>query len=367
MASPDIIDVSSILQPISPEAPTGVDLRENSSPTSNYQKIKLERNQARAAERQNVDGDSQDAYNHWNNILNIAPTILKNESKDLEVACWYTEALVRCYGFSGLVDAFRVIEGFVDHFWDTLHPMPDEFGIETRVSCLSGLNGEGAEGVLIAPIRRIWITETQSTGPFGLWQYLQALEANKIADNETRQQKISNIGFSLSDIEKAVDESSELFFVNARDDINNALDIYRNIGAKLDNLCGIEEAPPTKAVVEVLEDCLGAVKHLGKHKFPIDAVEEEVDELTVNETNSENGPVVTKKQEGVYSREDAFKQLSEIATYFRKAEPHSPVSYIIDKAVRWGNMPLNELIDELITDDSSRDRFSELTGVANNE
>ncbi len=63
------------------------------------------------------------------------------------------------------------------------------------------------------------------------------------------------------------------------------------------------------------------------------------------------------------SREQAFKQMTEIAEYFRKTEPHSPVSYLLEKAVRWGNMPLHELMQELISDENTRTRFSELTGV----
>ncbi|MEY4588685.1 MAG: hypothetical protein RL497_761, partial [Pseudomonadota bacterium] len=63
------------------------------------------------------------------------------------------------------------------------------------------------------------------------------------------------------------------------------------------------------------------------------------------------------------NREQAFKQLTEIAEFFRKTEPHSPVSYMLEKAVRWGNMPLHELMQELINDETTRNRYSELTGV----
>src|SRR5690606_35970383 len=69
----------------------------------------------------------------------------------------------------------------------------------------------------------------------------------------------------------------------------------------------------------------------------------------------------------INSREAAFKQLTEIAEFFRKTEPHSPVSYVLEKAVKWGHMPLDELIIELIPEASSRTHFSQLTGVQSNE
>ena len=69
----------------------------------------------------------------------------------------------------------------------------------------------------------------------------------------------------------------------------------------------------------------------------------------------------------VANREDAFKQLNEIADFFLKTEPHSPISYVLQKAVKWGNMSLPDLIEELIPDRSSREHFGELTGVVTEE
>ena len=65
----------------------------------------------------------------------------------------------------------------------------------------------------------------------------------------------------------------------------------------------------------------------------------------------------------ISSREQAFSQLMEISAFFRKTEPHSPISYIIERAVKWGDMPLEDLIRELIPDSSARDFYGSLTGV----
>jgi type VI secretion system protein ImpA len=37
---------------------------------------------------------------------------------------------------------------------------------------------------------------------------------------------------------------------------------------------------------------------------------------------------------------------------------------MLTKTVKWGNMPLEELMKELIPDSSSRDTYSSLTGVS---
>jgi type VI secretion system protein ImpA len=53
----------------------------------------------------------------------------------------------------------------------------------------------------------------------------------------------------------------------------------------------------------------------------------------------------------------------EISAYFRKTEPHSPISYILERAVKWGDMPLDDLIKELIPDSSARGLYGSLTGI----
>ena len=50
----------------------------------------------------------------------------------------------------------------------------------------------------------------------------------------------------------------------------------------------------------------------------------------------------------VRTREDAFRALLQVADYFKRTEPHSPVAYSLEQAVRWGRMPLPELLTELI-------------------
>lgn len=368
MASPHVIDLDALLAPISEENPTGSDPRSDASPNSSYQTLKRERSAARAAERKGVhDGHTQEADEHWRQVLDIAPTLIKEQSKDLEVASWYTEALVRRYGFQGLRDAFALVRGLVEHFWDNLYPMPDEDGMETRVAPLSGLNGEGAEGVLMAPIRKVPITEGNPPAPFSFWQYQQALDIQKLADEEARQAKEDSLGYGLGDIEKAVTESSDTFFSDQREDLDQALEHYRACSQLLDQHCGPEDTPPTRNIIEVLEECRGAINHLGRDKYAeLDADDAEEPD-TETDTSDTTASTNAKPRKREMDREEAFRQLREISEFFRKTEPHSPVSYVLQKAVKWGNMRLDELIMELIPDSSSRAHYSELTGVEAND
>ena len=87
MASEEIIAVEDLLAPITEDNPVGQDIRADSSPASVFYAIKDARNAARAAERNNMFDDATSAADdHWRKITQLAPDILKNHAKDLEVA-----------------------------------------------------------------------------------------------------------------------------------------------------------------------------------------------------------------------------------------------------------------------------------------
>lgn len=377
MASTAILNMQDLLNPITEEFPTGQNLRFNPSPLSSYQSIKMARTAARDAEKNNLYNEGgNEADEHWRKILTLAPKVIAQESKDLEVATWLTEAMVRLYGFQGLRDSLVLIAGLLEHFWDHLYPMPDEDGIDTRVGPFAGLNGTSNDGVLLAPIRRAPLTEGYTPGPFAYYQYQQALDIERTENDAARELKIQNTGFTLATIEQSVNESSNEFFINLIDDMIIIVERCRYIEQQLDNLCKGSEAPSTRAIVSIVEECQAAVRHIAAHKLlvPEDDIlqEEGVDidrvntsgEAPTKKTSASN--VLSGINNALLSREAAFETLLEIAHFFRKTEPHSPVSYALEKAVKWGKMPLEDLIFELIPDSSSRKHFSELTGVTAN-
>ncbi len=368
MSSSGTVDLNELLSPIPGEIPGGHDIRQNQSISSPYNQIKDARATARAAERNSLfDGKSDMAMENWQKILDLAPVILRDHAKDLEIAAWYTEALIRKQGFKGLNSGFTLIRHLIEIFWDSLYPMPDEDGLETRISPLTGLNGEGAEGVLIPPIRNSVITESHYPGPFTIWQYKQALDIQKISDADLRDKKTEQIGFSIADIQSTVSKSSDQFFIDLHNDIHTSIAEYRKIGELLDNHCGTHEGPPTSNIINALEDALATVKFLGKSKIPDTISDASSSPAEQSGHDSNQGTTAsseaTQRLGPIRSRDDAFRQLNNIADFFRKTEPHSPICYSIERAIKWGNMPLNELILELIPDDSSRDIYKSLTGV----
>ncbi len=62
-------------------------------------------------------------------------------------------------------------------------------------------------------------------------------------------------------------------------------------------------------------------------------------------------------------RSDALNRLAAVAEFFRQTEPHSPVSYLVQRAVQWGQMPLEDWLREVISDEAVLTRVRETLGL----
>ncbi len=194
---PEGFDLEALLAPISAEAPAGSDLREDSSPGSLYYRLRDARAEARAAEREmdaadpdRAAADTSATPPQWRTIRELAIEATQGRSKDLEIAAWLTEALLRSDGLAGLSAGCKLMTGLVEGFWDGLFPLPDEEGISTRVAPVAGLNGIGGEGTLIQPIRKLALFNRPSGDAVPFFQYEQSAELAAIADPTRRQQRL---------------------------------------------------------------------------------------------------------------------------------------------------------------------------------
>lgn len=375
MSFDNIIDIEHLLQPISEDNPTGEDIRSDRSPTSDYYTIKDARNNARAAERSSMFDDDVDLLKPWRTVVDVAPQILSSKSKDLEVACWYTEGLIRLHGPAGLRDGIKLIHSLIINHWSGLYPEPDEDGIETKVAPLTGLNGDGGDGTLMAPIRNMSITNEGDYGSFNLWQYQKARDNAKLADDAERSARNEALGFSFDNVEATIQEATPQFYVDLVSTLEETLKDYKALNELLRSECG-QDTPPSSNISALLDEVLRNVRFLSKSK--LDQVKAETEaqqasDMAVIEHESQDGATALSTTAQIVSinqatgpignREDALKRLEEVAEYFRKNEPHTPLAPGIERLISWGRMTVSELMMELLPEDSSRGFFSQLTGV----
>jgi type VI secretion system protein ImpA len=359
MATPPVLDLTLLLQPIAGASPAGQDLRQDKTPASLYLRVKDARSAARTAERTvaSEGGESAQptAAPDWDVVQSLALEVLTQKSKDLEILAWLCEAMVRLQGFAGLRDCFHVAAGLIETMWDALYPLPDEEGVAGRVAPFTGLNGEEGDGTLIAPISAVAITQGMSSGPYATWQYMQAIEIEKIVDPEKKARRLESAGaVALDTIRRVAVETPQEFVQATREDLQQALQQFERLGKAFDARCA-DQAPPTANIRNALQVCLDALQVLAPAEGAAPAA--------ADAAGGGQPAAASKGPGGKVTRDEAFRQLLEVANFFRRAEPHSPVSYALEQAVRWGRMPLPDLLSELIPDSGARDFYFKLAGI----
>jgi type VI secretion system protein ImpA len=357
----DAADFEKLLAPIEGVLPVGPDLRTDSSPTSIYYAVKDARMAARASERQMMlEGHHSGPPLEWRPVLERGFEALAEKSKDLELAAYVVEALVRLQGFPGLRDGFCLLRELVERFWDQLYPLPDEDGIDTRVAPLAGLNGDGAEGTLMGPLVRVPLTAGANAGPYSYSDYQQA-QALHGTSEEVRAKRIARGAITMEQFTQAVNETPPEFFDNLVQVLKDCQDEFEKLTAALDKACG-DRSPPTSAIRSSLEQCLDTVRATAGHKLKSEAAPAEAP-AAVETAPGMNGTVAARPPGEVQTREEAFAAITKIADFFRRTEPHSPMSYALDQVVRWGRLPLPQLLLELVPDRGPREYLGKLVGI----
>jgi len=360
--APAGVDIGALLDGITPDAPCGDDPRRDTSADSPYQTLRTLRTTARNNERAALAGGHPDFIQtaDWQPIVDLAPRLLRETGKDLEVTAWLIEAMTRVHGFRGLATGLRLAAALIEAFGEALHPRPDDEGKASQLAALAGLNGQGSEGALIAPIRAIPLTDGGPGMRYAAWQCDQAFDLERTGESAGRSAKERHAAAGSENIRAAVRETSaeELRAISA--DLTQATEAYERYCGILDAYCA-DDPQPTARIRDTLDACRRTLNYLAGDRL---RQQGSVSADPERQTPDGDRATTPSRPLTVRSREDALQALASAAAYFRRAEPHSPVSYAVEQAIRWSDLSLPELIDELIPDEDARRKYRTLAGVA---
>jgi type VI secretion system protein ImpA len=358
---PEGFDLAALLGPVPGDAPAGADLRGDSSPQSSYFRLRDARAEARAAERA-MEADDATAASppQWRIVRDLGIEVISGSSKDLEIAAWVTEALLRCDGLVGFIAGVRLMNGLVEAYWDDLFPRPDEEGIATRVGPIAGLNGQSGEGTLSQPLRRLPLFARPDGAAIQLWQFEQSSELATIVDPERRQQRIDAGVVPFDTVENEAQAAGTAHFTALREQAVAAAAAWRELSEALDTRAGAD-APPTSRVGEILDQIVtvaarfaapgGEAPAAGGSEAALGAA---ASSFSAAGGASGTAAAGTPGPAALASREDALRGLAMIAEFFRRTEPLSPLSYTLQEAVRRARMSWPELLAEIVPDMSVR-------------
>jgi len=362
---PEGFDLEALLAPIPGEAPQGTDIREDFSAASPYNRLRDARSEARDAERGQdtpaADQEVRDPAPYWRTVREVALKTLAENTKDLEVAAWLTEALVRSHGLAGLAAGAQLMAGFAEQYWDGLFPLPDEDGMETRVSPVTGLNGRDGNGSLMQPLYKLTLFKRrQDDTPVPIYQY-QQLE--KLSPTGKERQA------AFEALEKDARAAESRAFGALFADAWAAREAWQAMANAMDARAGAD-GPSTTAVRDLLASIIDIARRYAPPEVvaAVTAPAGEVASAIVETDGAEIGDALVVASPAappgrMVTREDALRVLGEIADYFRRTEPHSPIAYTLDEAVRRGRLTWPELLAEVVADMNTRNAILTMLGI----
>ncbi|WMJ69522.1 type VI secretion system protein TssA [Stenotrophomonas sp. 24(2023)] len=348
-----MLDQDALLAPISDDAPTGEDL----SFSAEFDRI-IENRRADDPTLDQGAWQTDIKYADWSSVLRDSSDLLQARTKDLRVAGWLSEAAAQIEGFKGLAAGYRVTAGLCERYWDQVHPQAPDGDHEERIGNLSWLLTNSLQWLRNVPI----VVAPQGRFTLADFEHAHA-RANGNAEDDGRP--------GLDVLDAARRDTQHSFYRQLADELPDCSQALVELQGAVDNRLGLD-GPSFSAVREQLEHLQRTVQ-----RFARDA-----GVLLDGETGDLEGdaggdvfaaapspfetvtPVASRGPGGAPgTRKEALQQLRQVAEFFRRTEPHSPVAYLAEKAARWGEMPLHVWLKRVIKDHGTLEQMEEMLDI----
>lgn len=365
------LELEGLLKVISDEAPCGIDC----SFSNEFYAIKKARIQDDPLLEQG-DWVAEPKQADWAFVSSQSIELLTEKTKDIRLYGWLLEAWSNLYGFEGIAKGLELTQQSLTEFWMLLHPEIAEDDLDQRLGLLQGLINQ-----LPVLIKKTAITNTAIS--YSLMDYEALLHQQNLRRKHTEDYDDVPTNTSLEQFEQELFNTSKSFQYKNYQAFLEILKQWNILREVLDGLMGVD-APSFAAIESQLESLHSNLKKIYKTEAfglqpamaTADSVEEKsaVDQQTSTQLTEHiavaasaiNQPFQPHIQSHVANREQAMQVLQEISDYFQLNEPHSPVSYMLQKTIKWSQMPLHEWLAQVIKHEDPLEAVHEILGVQRN-
>ena len=355
------IDVNELLAPIPGSDPAGSD----ASFSDQFDRIREAR---RADDPLLAQGEwkSELKIADWREAQSLSEDILLRTSKDLQAAVWLVEAAISRHGLEGARDGFTLLSGLLDTYWDGLYPRAEDGDLEERAGKLAWFATYGARALQAMRLNDDpqaaltlagWIDsrEVDNLGRQNAEAYQTALDEGRI-NGETYDSRML--------------ATPEPMLLERLVEVQATRDAFTRFSAMSDSKLG-RDAPNLVSIDDALKKIQQIYARVATAKGigGVAAVAEDGGVVQADGSGSAAGVVtggggaLDLGGGSLASKEAALRALGEIAGFFRRTEPHSPVAYLLERAVTWANMPLEQFLAELIRDEGTLSSIRERVGL----
>jgi type VI secretion system protein ImpA len=348
-------EIESFLDPISGESPSGPNLRYQAE-DSTFDLLK-----DLTTTVPGVDDDDEGRSADWSGAESLCYSALHEKTKDLELVCNLMEAWVRLEGLAGLEKGIDLMRGCIDRFWETLHPGIDpddgELSLALRARWLNWM--DNGKGFLLA-LKSAPLMPSPEGGSY-TWRDYENTEllSDATVPAERRAELVEAGVISEAQWESALGNLSGGRLREFTDALNASLEQARALASLCkERFKGDEEDTPDlynlMNVIEAMRDYFG-----GMASDEVPAAEGEA----LGEAAASGAANAGAAVGAIATRADALRVLGQVGDFFRRTEPHSPISYLIARAVKWGSMPLDALFKDVVKDSDVISHIWETLGI----
>ena len=364
------IEPNDFSYPISGDQPCGENLQLSEEGRATRSALRDLREEARRIERRADDGDSseggwQAARGVWEGVRDGGLDILRNRSRDLEIAAMTIEALARTDGFIGLAAGFAMTRVMVESAWGDLFPIPDpEDGpadeqavVEERTLPLQRLVGIDSEGLLIPAIVHIPFTKSRSDEEYALCHWRSSRDLVHEESEEKLKLAVERGAVSPAQFDQAVASTPIPHLREIVLEIGHAGEEWELLSNAVSSASDGAAVLPAGPIRDLFEECDAAIRTFAPGAVP------QTEEAPVasdvgaaadgNPTEEGEGEVGGGQRGAPASRAEAFDRLASIAGFFERRDPHSLVGAQIRNIVRLGRLPREAYYRELLRDEAA--------------
>ena len=317
--------IEAVLVPVPGDAPAGKDLRYD----PRYEQVKEARREDLVLPEGGLATDRKVA--DYNVALKLSRTLLEKETKDLQLAAWLAEAMLKREGLIGLATGLHVVGGILDSFWDGCFPAWDEDDPELRAGPLEWIGGKfdlPARMIAIAPpgvsfldyqMSRTVPTETEA-------------ESN-LEKRELRATALTEGKPAPEVVDRAIADANKSFYKVVVADVTAATVALAALEKIADVRFG-REAPSFLRLRNALDEIKRTAAATLAQKL-IDDPDPIVEEVIADAAPvDESGP---QSPEPVNAA-DAARRIAVSSTFLRKLDPTSPGPYLTLRGLRFGEL-----------------------------
>ena len=344
--------IKDFMLPISSDSPSGVSLKEST--------IYADIQEARAYDDPNLPRGVWDhdlKRSDWYRVSDLCQSSLITKTKDIQIAMWFLESQLKLRGIATLPVNLLLLAEITNDFWDNIHPLMVDGDIDYRINLFSWLNEK-----IAFPIRQLTIAETLS-GDALTWMDWE--RANLLGSDEGNNQKNSP-EINVASIKQGIDQTNVEFYQNFCQDLKDSLVALDYLGEVLANKLA-DDAPSLANLTDLLSVMLETIADLtGARSFVKD--EENLSNQSTSETEFSADAARSQNISGsLNDRQKAYALLAEAAEYLVRDDPHSPVPYLVYKAIEWGHLSTSELYAEIFIKHEGNLNIFDVLGIERGE